>query len=183
MALLGPISLADGWPFLLMRGIIALVLAVIAVAVPAITITALTLAVAAYLFADGMVALVVGFRARHNGRRVWPIAAEGALNWSAAAAIVVWPGFSLLAFIAFAALWAMVSGLLFAAAAGQMPDRRGNVIMLATGLISVLFGILLVVRPVDGLIALIWLLASYALVFGAAMIATALRLRTLLTAS
>jgi uncharacterized membrane protein HdeD (DUF308 family) len=45
------------------------------------------------------------------------------------------------------------------------------------GLASIVFGVLMIVLPVAGVIALTWLIAAYALSFGVLMLALSLRLR------
>jgi uncharacterized membrane protein HdeD (DUF308 family) len=49
--------------------------------------------------------------------------------------------------------------------------------LILTGIVSILFGIVLLAAPGAGAVAVVWLIASYAIIFGVLMIALALRLR------
>ena len=47
-----------------------------------------------------------------------------------------------------------------------------------SGVLSILLGVLLVIQPVAGTLAVIWIIGAYSLVFGVVLIALGVRLRS-----
>ena len=76
------------------------------------------------------------------------------------------------------AFWALVTGILEVVAAFRLRRAIQNEWWLVlSGIASLVFGILLVVSPGAGALALIWLIAAYAIVFGVLPLGLAFRLR------
>jgi uncharacterized membrane protein HdeD (DUF308 family) len=163
------------WWALALRGLAGIVLGIAAFAWTGLTLAILVLLVAAYLLVDGLFALVAGTRSRS-----WLLILEGLLGIVAGLLAWRWPGITALVLVFLTAGWAIVTGG-FEVAAAIVLRRviRGEWILLLAGTLSVVFGILLVVNPVAGLVALVWIFGAYALLSGALMLALALRLRSL----
>jgi len=76
--------------------------------------------------------------------------------------------------------WAIVTGVLEIVAAIQMRKHiSGEWLMVLSGLASVVFGVLLVINPGVGALAVVWIIGAYAIVFGILLIALGFRLRGL----
>lgn len=85
-----------------------------------------------------------------------------------------------LVLLSFIAAWAIATGVLQIVGAIQLRKEIDNEWMLIlSGALSVLFGLALIVAPVAGAIALIWVIAFYAILFGVMQCAFAFRLRRL----
>jgi uncharacterized membrane protein HdeD (DUF308 family) len=84
---------------------------------------------------------------------------------------------TLLAFVLLAAAWALVSGVVMLVAALRLGTLRGRPWLVVAGVVSIAWGLVLIVAPVAGAIAMIWWLGAYALAFGIAIVAAAIRLR------
>jgi uncharacterized membrane protein HdeD (DUF308 family) len=79
--------------------------------------------------------------------------------------------------VAFIAAWAILTGALEIAGAVFLRHViRGEWLLAATGIVSVVLGILLAVMPAAGLIAWTWMIGAYALIYGCLLIALAFRL-------
>lgn len=169
--------LARNWWALALRGVAAVLFGIIAFAMPWLTLTILVYFFAAYLLIDGVFALIAGLRAAERHERWGALALEGILDLIAGAVIVAWPALSLLAFIYLAAFWAIVSGIALLAAAFRLHRQHGEWLMLLAGLLSVLWGVLVVLFPVAGILVWAWWIGTYALIFGIAMLVLAFRLR------
>jgi uncharacterized membrane protein HdeD (DUF308 family) len=89
-----------------------------------------------------------------------------------------WPGITVGVLVAFFGAYALVDGVfaIVEAFQGQDTDRWWHV---AEGVLSVLSGLLLIVRPRDSAIALVVVIGIYAIIFGVSLIAFAFRLRGL----
>jgi uncharacterized membrane protein HdeD (DUF308 family) len=169
--------LIGNWWALAIRGVFAIIFAVIAFLWPGITAAALVLLFGAYALVDGVFALIAALRAaRHHGRS-GPLLLEGILDLVIAAIVFFWPVEALIAIVYFIAIWAVISGIALIAAGIALIRIAGEWLLVLSGIISLLLGIILFVQPGTGVIALSWWLGIYALLFGISLIGAAFRLR------
>ena len=151
----------------------------VAFAEPATVGFALVLTFAVYSFVSGIAALVSAARgARAREPRWGTMLLEGLLYIVAGAVAVLWPGTAALAFVLVIGFWAIFSGALQISSAIRLRKAIGHEWALGlAGAVSILFGLLMLFRPVAGGVAVVWWLGAYAVVFGALMIVVGLRLR------
>jgi uncharacterized membrane protein HdeD (DUF308 family) len=169
--------MVGNWWALALRGVFAILFALVAFFLPGITAAALIILFGAYAFVDGVFALVAGLRAaRHHGRS-GALLLEGILNLLIGIIVFVWPGPALVALIYLIAIWAVVSGIAMMAAGMALIRHSGEWLLVLSGVISVLLGIILFVQPAAGVIALSWWLGFYALLFGITLLTAAFRIR------
>jgi uncharacterized membrane protein HdeD (DUF308 family) len=169
--------LARNWWAIALRGIFALLFGAIALLLPGVTIGALVLLFAAYMIVDGVFAILSGIRAATHHQRWGALILEGIVDLAAGAIAFFWPLATVLAFVFLAAAWAIVSGIVLLAATFRLHPAHGRWLMGLGGAVSLIWGVLLVIAPVSGAVALTWWMGVYALFFGGALIALALRLR------
>ena len=92
---------------------------------------------------------------------------EGILGTLAGAIALVFPGITALAFLYLLAAWAIITGILEVIAPLSFPMSTGRAVLTAlAGVLSVVFGILIAAQPAAGLLAVVWLIGIYAIVFG-----------------
>ena len=162
--------LVGNWWALALRGVLAILFALIAFFLPGITAAALVLVFGAYAFVDGIFALIAGLRAaRHHGRSA-PLLIEGVLNVLIGVICFLWPGAALVALVYLIAIWAVVTGVVLIAAGIALIRHSGEWLLMLGGIISVLLGIVLFFAPGAGIVALSWWLGIYALLFGIALL-------------
>ncbi|MHB8355980.1 MAG: HdeD family acid-resistance protein, partial [Vulcanimicrobiaceae bacterium] len=90
-----------------------------------------------------------------------------------------YPGITAMALLFLIAAWAVLTGILEIAAALQLRrELAGEIWLVVSGVLSIAFGILIVAFPGGGVLAVLWILAVYAILFGAALVALGLRLRS-----
>jgi uncharacterized membrane protein HdeD (DUF308 family) len=123
---------------------------------PGITLTVLVWFFAAYLLVDGVFAVLAGLRAAEAHERWWPLAIEGALDLLAGAIALLWPALALLTFIYIAAFWAILTGLVMVMAVLRRRSARGMRFLLAGGVLSLAWGIVVIVWPIAGELVLAW---------------------------
>lgn len=98
---------------------------------------------------------------------------------AAAVITVLAPGITVLVLTTLAGVWAIVTGVLEVVAAVRLRKHiRGELLLALAGVASVAFGLLILLWPGAGALALAVLLGSYALVFGVLLVIVALQLRT-----
>jgi uncharacterized membrane protein HdeD (DUF308 family) len=171
-------SLSPHWGWIALRGVAAIVFGVLALILPGIALGALVLMWGAYAIVDGVLALVSAFRLRDEGAVRWPLVIVGLLGIVAGVVTFVWPGLTALALLFIIAAWALLVGVFQIVAAirfRKVLDREWLLIL--SGLVSVVFGVLMIASPGAGALAVIWLIAAYSIVFGVLLVLFSLRLR------
>lgn len=169
--------LAAQWGLLLFRGVMGVLFGIVALIWPGLTLMALVALFGAYALIDGGVALILAFSARGNPG-FGSLLAEAIFGIGAGVVTFLYPGITAIALLAVIAAWAILTGI--AALASAFALRRelaGEWPLPVAGALSLVLGILLLLQPGAGALAVVWLIAMYALLAGSVMIALALRLR------
>jgi len=169
--------LAQYWWAIALRGVAAVLFGIVALLLPGATIVALTLLFAIYMVSDGILAIVAALRASRRHQRWGWLVLEAIADFIAGGIAFVWPIVTVLAFIYLMGIWAIVSGVLLAAAAFKLHPAHGRWLMVLGSIVSVLWGILLLASPLTGALVLTWWMAGYALFFGASLLALGFHLR------
>jgi uncharacterized membrane protein HdeD (DUF308 family) len=171
-------ALAKSWWLLLLRGIASIVFGVLAFVWPGLTLVTLVLFYGAFALVDGVIALVAAFTGSARPAPTWWLVIVGLLGIAAGIVTFVMPGITALLLIIFIGCWALVHGIFEIIGAIQLRKEIDNEWMLIlSGIISVLFGVLVLMAPGAGALGLIWAIAAYSIVFGITFIALSLRLR------
>ncbi len=172
-------ALAENWWLLLLRGIAAIAFGVLALAWPGVTILSLTLLWGIYALFDGVLALweaVSGGIGEIAPR--WWLALVGIAGIGAAIAAFVWPGMTALILLWFIAGWAIFIGVLHIWGAFRLRiEAEGEWLLGLSGVLLVAFGVIAFARPGAGALALIWLIAWFAIAIGAIYIWAAFGLK------
>jgi uncharacterized membrane protein HdeD (DUF308 family) len=173
-------QLARGWWIVALRGLLGIVFGILAFVWPGITLLALVLVFGAYIFVDGVVALVQAVRFRHERER-WPMLfLEGILGIAFGIVSFALPGITALAWLYTIAFWAIVTGILEIVFAIELRKLiKGEIFVGLTGVASIVLGIALIVMPLAGLLAWVLVIGAYAIASGVLLIALGLRLRKL----
>jgi uncharacterized membrane protein HdeD (DUF308 family) len=161
-----------------LRGVLAILFGVSAFIWPGITLLTLIVLFGVYAIADGVIAIWTGFSRTKESSRWWTFLLEGLLSISAGVVALIWPDLATLVLIYMIASWAVFTGILEIAAAIRLRHEITNEWFLALGgILSIGLGILLFLQPVAGSLAIIWMIAGYALVFGILLVILGIRLR------
>jgi uncharacterized membrane protein HdeD (DUF308 family) len=165
---------------ILLRGILAILFGIAAFIWPGLTIEVLVLLFGAYALLDGIFAVIVGIQQYGETKRWWAVLLEGIAGIVLGVLTLFWPGTTATVLLAFIAAWAIVTGVFeIAAAVWLRKVIEGEWTLILAGAVSVLFGVLLVLQPTAGAVAIIWLIGAYAIVFGVLLSILALQLRNL----
>ena len=170
--------MARNWWMLLIRGIVAILFGIAVLLAPGIALTVLVLLWGAYALVDGVFAIIAGFRGRGTNRNWWVTILEGLVGVIAGIIAFLMPGITALVLLYIIAAWAIITGVLEIWAAIQLrKEIEGEIWLGLGGLASIVFGVLLFLFPGEGILAVLALLAAYAIAFGVLMIILAFRLK------
>jgi uncharacterized membrane protein HdeD (DUF308 family) len=150
----------------LFRGIVAILFGILALVWPRLTLYVLVLLFGLFALISGITAVVAALRnSREPG---WGfLLFEGILGILAGGIALVWPHITALAFVYLLAAWAILTGIMELVAPLAFPMSLGRAVLTAlAGLISIIFGILIAAQPAAGLLAVVWLIGIYAILFG-----------------
>jgi uncharacterized membrane protein HdeD (DUF308 family) len=170
-------ALANNWWAVALRGVFGIVFGVIALLFPGPTMLSLVLLFSAYMLVDGVFAIISAVRSARKRDRWRLLAFEGIVNIITGVIAFLWPGITVIAFVLLVAAWAIVSGGLMFGAAMRLNLDHGRWWLAFGGVVSVLYGALLIFMPLIGAVVLTWWLGAYALVFGVALLVVAFKLR------
>jgi uncharacterized membrane protein HdeD (DUF308 family) len=157
------------------RGVVGVAMGAVVLAFPLATLYALLLFLAAWVLLDAGFALAAAM----TGRAPAPLAlVRAALGIAAGILLLVRPDISAAVLIAIIGVWAVVIGMLEIVAGVEVYRAVNEAPWLTlAGFVSITFGVILLVRPLVGAIALAWLVGIYALVNGLALLVLAASLR------
>ena len=170
--------LIQNWWALALRGVCAILFGIVALVVPGAVLVTLALFFAAYLLVDGVLAIIAAVRAAQRHERWGMLLAEGLVDIVVGVVAFLFPVSAVLAFVFMTAAWALLTGILLIVAAFKLNRQHGRAWMALSGIISVLFGMALVVAPLVGAVVLTWWFAGYAIAFGALLLVLAFKLRS-----
>ena len=168
------------WKLLVLRGVLAVGLAVVAFTRPGVTLLVLATLWGIYALADGIVTLITAFQVRDEGRPVWPLILIGLLGIAAGGFTLVRPGVTALVILIWIAAWAIGVGVLQVVLAFRLRrEISGEWLLAFSGVLSVIFGVVTIGNPQWGATVVVYTLGIYAFLFGLLLIALGLRLRGL----
>ena len=170
-------TLAKNWWLLLLRGICAIMFGILTFVWPGITLLTLVLLYGAYALADGVLSLAEAVMGGAPAPRWW-LALVGLLGIAVGILTFAWPGITALVLLLFIAGWAIATGVLQIVGAIRLRKEIDNEwLLIASGVVSVIFGLILVVQPGTGALALLYVIGIYAILYGILLVWLSLRLR------
>ena len=170
--------LAQRWWAVGLRGILAIIFGLICLLTPGIAVGAFVIVFAAYMFVDGVFAIISGIRAARSGESWGLLILEGVVDLGAGVVAILWPAITLVALVWIVAIWAIVSGALMLAAAFSLNLDYGRWWLALGGIASIIFGILLIIEPLIGAVVLTLWIGAYAVVFGVLLLVLGFQLNS-----
>jgi uncharacterized membrane protein HdeD (DUF308 family) len=175
-------TLRRHWWVPVIRGVVAVLFGIMAFVYPGLTVAVLVLLFGAWILVDG-VFRVIGAIGHRASDKEWGFdliigimgIIIGFLTFHA-------PRITALALIIYIAAWALMIGATEIALAIKLRrEIKGEWFLILMGLLSIAFAVMLLWNPLPGALALVWLIGSYAIVFGLLAIILGFRLRSLPT--
>jgi len=172
-------TLVQNWWLFTLRGVLGIIFGILALIFPGPTILSLVLLFSAYMLVDGIFGIISAVRAIRRKEDRWGLLIfEGVLDIATGVVAFLWPGLTVVAFVWLIAAWAIVSGGLMTAAGFRLNIEHGRWWLVLGGLLSLAYGVLLIITPLIGAVVFTWWLGAYVLVFGVALVIFSLKLRS-----
>jgi uncharacterized membrane protein HdeD (DUF308 family) len=161
-------SLSKASRGLVIRGLIAIAFGIALAVWPDISFHTIVLVVAAFALVDGIVSLVTAFQPMRSEDRVW-LVFQGLAGITIGVVTYFYPDITAVALLFVVGAWAIILGVagLFLAAKVEGGDRF---LVILFSLLCIAFGMLMFVRPGSGALALVALIAAFAIVMGTTLV-------------
>lgn len=170
--------LSENWWLLLLRGIAAVIFGILAFVWPGLSLLALVILFGIYALLDGFLALIAAVLGRHESTPLWWLIIGGLISVAAGLVTFAYPQITALVLVVCIGAWALVRGAFEIIGAFHLrKEIRNEWLLMAIGLLSMIFGFAILADPSAGALALVWLIGLYAILFGLPMIWLGLRLR------
>lgn len=162
-----------------LRGVLVLAFGLAVLFTPGLALLSLIYVFAAYAVVDGVTAVVLGIRHRTD-RPGWGWAvAQGVVSVVAGVVAFALPVSAALGILFVMAFWAIVAGVVTAISANELRKHGGPWGWVAArAVLDVLFGVLLMVWPASGILAMLWLVGGFAVATGVVLVVQAFRSET-----
>jgi uncharacterized membrane protein HdeD (DUF308 family) len=171
-------QLSRNWWAIALRGLFAICFGALAFIWPGLTLTMLVLFFGAYALVNGLFTVVAAFNAPKGYPRFGALLMSGLVGILIGVLTFFWPGVTTLTLLYLIGAYAILTGLLeIFVAISLRKELTGEWALILSGALSVLFGLILFVRPGAGALAIAWWIGAYAVFFGVLLIILAFRLR------
>ena len=166
------------WVFAL-RGLIAVALGIIALVNPGIALLTLIIIFGIYSFVDGLFDVIISISNRKDNEKWWALLIAGIASVVIGVISLSNPSITGIALVYLIAVKALINGVLEIAAAIELRHFiEGEWMMVISGILSILFGIVLFASPNQGALAMLWVIGIFAIVIGVWLIIFAFHLRS-----
>ncbi|MFT4029302.1 MAG: DUF308 domain-containing protein [Protaetiibacter sp.] len=174
------------WWLVLLRGIFAIILGILAFVWPVATAVAFVWVFAFYAIVDGAVNLVQAISTRKTDPSWGWLLTIGVVGLVAGILVLIFPfaagALALLVLLWIIAIWAVVGGIFGIPAAASISSGAAKVWGVVFSVLSIVFGVLLAIllftTPASAIIGLIYLLGAYAVLSGIVLVLIAFRARS-----
>src|SRR3979409_913268 len=153
------------WWSLVIRGLLAFAVGVIAIGWPGITLAALVLLFCAYALLDGLSVLSPGEPPEHTiGGQGWRL--KGLPGSPPRQLRVLWPAITAFVLVGIISAWALITGIFEIMAAIRLRrEMRGGWLFALSWVLSVLFALFIFFFPLAGALAIALTIGIYSLAF------------------
>lgn len=169
---------SEFWWLFLLRGIFGVILGLLALFMPGVTFTTLIIFLGAYLLIDGIFSIIAAVKARKTLDAWGWYLASGILSLLVGILTFKNPFATGLALLYLIAFWVIVAGLIEIVMAIRLrKEIKGEGWYIVGGLLTIAFGVLILVNPIAGALTLTMIFGVYALILGIMLIYLAIKLK------
>ena len=166
------------WWLLLLRGILALIFGILAIASPGLVLITLLLYIGIMAVLSGLFLIIEGIAIKSDDRGMRIL--EGVLSIIFGLMFILAPGFVLSFVMYFIAFWAIIGGIMQIVYAIKLRKEITNEwLAILNGVITLIFGILVLTNILAGASALVMLFGIFAIITGIIQIVLSFKVKGL----
>ena len=167
------------WTALLGRGLIAIALGLLVWFRPGISLSVFIVLFGLWALIDGIVTCWLAIEDRPQQSWGWMLL-DGLIGIVIGLLALARPKATALAILLLIGIWAVARGILeIVVAISLRRELKGEWRLLIAGVLSIVFGAIVVSRPGTGLIAILWLVGFYAVLYGLMLVSLAFKAKNL----
>ena len=168
------------WWVLLLRGVLAILFGIAAYAWPGMTLVTLVTLFGAFALVDGIFDVFHAFSGRKEDEHWWVLLLEGLLGIAIGVITFQAPEVTATVLILYIGFWAMATGVLRIILAVRLrKEIEGEWWMALAGLAGIVFGVFMLARPGAGALAVLWVIAAWAVVGGVCLVIFSFKVKAL----
>ncbi len=166
------------WWLLALRGVLAIIFGILVFVMPGIALESLILVYAIYSIIGGVGTVFLGFNLRKSNAQWWVVVLEGVLGVIAGILALLFPGITALILLYIIAFWAILTGITTVVTAIQVrKEIEGEFWLGLSGVISIIFGVLLILFPGLGALSVLGIIGASSILLGFTLIMLAFRVK------
>jgi uncharacterized membrane protein HdeD (DUF308 family) len=172
-------TIVRNWWVFAVRGLLAILFGVLAFVKPDITLTALVALFGTYALLDGILSILAAFQLSGSRYFGW-VLLEGILGIAVGVLTFMYPGATATSLLYLLGAWLIVGGIFRIVAAIELRSQIENEwVYVLSGILSIVAGALTFYRPNQSALAWLWVIGTYAILYGVMMLALGFKLRKL----
>jgi uncharacterized membrane protein HdeD (DUF308 family) len=158
--------LVINWKGLVLRGALAVILGLVMVLLPGPTLIAVTVLIGIFVLMLGLIGLAMYLSLKESDKGM-VLLLEGILGIAFGIVTIVWPNITALLLILLLGVWCLIEGLVQVYAGLTASSKPAlKTVFTVSGVLSIIIGLLFILAPGEGAIALIWLIGVFAMIYG-----------------
>jgi uncharacterized membrane protein HdeD (DUF308 family) len=170
---------AGRWKALVLRGVVALIFALLTFLMPALTLFTLIVLFGVFTIIDGIVHVIEAVQHWGQGRSSWLLLLSGLAGILAGGIALFMPHITAIVLSFVIAAWSIINGVLAIAIAIRLrKEIRGEWLLALSGVLSIFLGMLFIALPGAGALALVLWIGIYAFLYGIVLIALGFKVRS-----
>lgn len=174
------ISIMIDWKGLVLRGALAIILGLILALLPGPTLIVATILIGVFVLMLGLVAVAMFIILKEKKKGV-VLLFEGALGVTFGVITIIWPNITALLLILILGIWCLMEGMVQLYTGFVMTKKTAlRAVVSISGIITIMVGLIFILAPGEGALALIWLIGVFAIMYGALSVIYGMMIRSLL---
>jgi len=174
------VLLTRHWWVLALRGLAGVIFGVLAFLWPGMTLFVLVVLFGAYALVNGIFSFMLAAKAPKGYPNFGSLILAGIFGVLAGLITLFWPGITAFSLLIVIAAWAIVNGIMEIYYAIKLrKEIKGEWLLALAGILSVIFGVLLLLNPFVGALVLVLWIGSFAVVFGILLMILAFKMKRL----
>ena len=170
-------ELSKVWWAFLVRGLAAILFGVLALVWPAATLAVLVILFGAFALVNGVFLVIKAIRSWKARDDRWLLLIEGLLGLGIGVMTFVSPAVTAIALLFYIAAWSLATGIIEIVSGIRLrKEISGEIWWILSGVVSIIFAVLLMLFPGAGVLGVLWLISTYAIIFGVLLVMLSFRL-------